>query len=92
MEAPRLPMPLKEWAERQQLPAYEWRKPGIADYQVSSDTWQVGEVTLRVVVETSEERYYCGLYEGPLEPCPVMYYVTMPLAMLPHDACDCAVC
>ena len=82
MEAPRLPTPLQTWADNQQLPPYEWRKPGVADYRADSDTWQVGEVTLGVATETSEERYYCGLYDGPLEPQPVMYYVSMPLAML----------
>jgi hypothetical protein len=82
MAPPCLPAPLQKWAESQQLSTYEWRKPGVADYMADSDTWQVGEVTLGVVTETNEERYYCGLYEGPLEPQPVMYYMSMPLAML----------
>ena len=80
---PQLPVPLVAWAKKLGLPPHEWRKPGIADYCPVTDTWQVGEVTLKCVTETEEERYYCGLYEGPMERQPVMYYVIMPLAMLP---------
>ena len=84
MERPPLPAPLREWAKDQNLPEYEWRKPGVADYDANADTWLVdGILTLRFAVETHEERYYCGLYQGPLEPHPVMYWVVLHHAMAP---------
>lgn len=89
MELPQLPKTLKQWAENTGITSCEWRTPGVADYQKDSDTWQVGEVILHCVAEADENRYYCGLYEGPMERHPVMYYVTMPLAMLPSKESMC---
>jgi hypothetical protein len=81
MDRPTLPQPLQKWAQRQQLLHYEWRKPGLADYDAASDLWRVGDVVLRCVARTEEERYYCGCYEGELESHPVMYWVALPHAM-----------
>jgi hypothetical protein len=72
------------WAKSQSIGECLWRKPGVADYDAATDTWKVGPVTLHFAVETEEERYYCGRYEGELEPMPIVYWVAMDQAMLPQ--------
>lgn len=83
METASVPAPLHEWAKCQNFPEYEWRKPGVVEYDTDSDTWRVDKTVLRFVVASAEERFYCGLYEGTLEPRPVMYWAVLHKAMVP---------
>lgn len=83
MDLPPIPNALVAWAESQGLLEQKWRKPGIADYDITTDVWRVDDVVLSYVLETEDARYYYGHYEGPLESQPVIYWMLLSHAMSP---------